>query len=199
MAGFSSNLAHQHKSLHTVSLHATTIPRKWRKSVSWLVFPNCDHSACVRVCAVAPPWQRQMDWEPQYLPEEAVYGSSSGESRRSLKFSFQVTAINLSRGVQIEPTLERVCQGRQASRRQSSCQRLRGTKVGKMMSSVSGHTVRKWKSHFWDFTFKKKQNSSLPYLQFSKIRVCFPINALQQCRKQDYCDPLLWQQRFVGH
>lgn len=43
----------------------------------------------VRACAVAPLWQRQMDWEPPYLPEEAVYGSSSRESRRSLKFSFQ--------------------------------------------------------------------------------------------------------------
>lgn len=37
------------------------------------------------------------------------------------------------------------------------------------------------------------------HLQFSKIRVWFPINALQQYRKQDYCHLFLWQQWFVKH
>lgn len=38
-----------------------------------------------------------MEWEPPDLPEEAVYRILSGESRQFLKFSFQVTAINLTR------------------------------------------------------------------------------------------------------
>lgn len=38
-----------------------------------------------------------MEWEPPDLPEEAVYRLLSGESRQFLKFSFQVTAINLTR------------------------------------------------------------------------------------------------------
>lgn len=113
-------------------------------------FSNCDPSAHVLVCAVAPLWRRQMDWESPYLPEEAVYGSSLGESMRSLKFSFPGTAINPSRGVRIEPAPELVCQGRRASRRQSSCQRLCGTKAVSSVSRVANKwpnklTVRNWK------------------------------------------------------
>lgn len=37
-----------------------------------------------------------MEWEPPDLPEEAVYRILSGESRQFLKYSFQVTAINLA-------------------------------------------------------------------------------------------------------
>lgn len=37
-----------------------------------------------------------MEWEPPDLPEEAVYRILSGESRQFQKYSFQVTAINLT-------------------------------------------------------------------------------------------------------
>lgn len=37
-----------------------------------------------------------MEWEPPDLTEEAVYRILSGESRQFLKYSFQVTAINLT-------------------------------------------------------------------------------------------------------
>lgn len=181
-----------------------------QESVLWLMFSNCDHSARVLVCAVAPPWQRQMDWEPPYLPEEAVYGSLSGKSWRLLKFSFQVTAINLSRVTRIKEAPKPVCPGRRASWGQSSWQRLQGTQLGKVMPAVSRH-ANKWpvlsfQRFFWDFTLKKKKINKLKktktaffHLQFSKIRVWFPFKVLQHYKKKDYCYLFLWRQQFVKH
>lgn len=44
-----------------------------------------------------------------------------------------------------------------------------------------------------------QQDSALSHLQFSKIRVFFPINVLQHWREQDYCHLFLWQHQFVKH
>lgn len=157
--------------------------------------------------ALPPPlWQRQMDWEPPYLPGEAVYGSSSGESRRSLKISFEVTAINLSRGVRMEPAPELVCQGRRANPKKNRCQRLRGSKPEKVMSLArwackqKSHSVSQWKlEHFWDFIISNEKELGPFPPTFAKIRVWLHINALLQYRKWDYCHSFLRQQRFVKH
>lgn len=113
---------------------------RWR-SISWSVFQNGDHGTYVCVCVsdATPPWQRQMEWEPPHLPEEAVYGRSSGENGRSLKFSFQVIAINLSRARPNRGGAGAGLSGKTSELRRAGDKTPARKKPGKVKSSVTGH------------------------------------------------------------
>lgn len=73
--------------VYLISLHSNTFPRK--------VILACVGKLWSR-CVWVSPLTEQMGWEPPDLPEEAVCRVSSWENRQFLKWSFQVSAINLS-------------------------------------------------------------------------------------------------------